>query len=155
MNLAIRNERPGDEQLIRDLTIAAFAGSELGHNGEAELVDRLRHSCPEMVSLVAEVDDLLVGHILFTPVVIEGGSRQLRGMGLAPMSVLPEYQRQGVGRRLIESGLQALRQANIPFVVVLGHPHYYPKFGFVPASRYGITTTFVGIPDEMFMIQRL
>jgi putative acetyltransferase len=150
-----RTERPGDEEGIRDLMVLAFAASELGHHGEADLVDRIRACCPEMISLVAEVDNRLVGHILFTPVAIEGKDREVQGMGLAPMSVLPEFQRQGVGTLLIESGFEILRGARISFVIVLGHPKYYSRFGFVPASTYGITTAFDGIPDEVFMIQIL
>jgi predicted N-acetyltransferase YhbS len=155
MNVAIRKERPGDEESIHDVTVRAFADSEMGHHGEAQLVERLRASCAEMVSLVAEIDGRLVGHSLFTPVVIESNERHCRGMGLGPISVLPEYQGRGVGSRLIESGLDQLRAAGVPFVVVMGHLDYYPRFGFVPASKYGVTTTFGAEADRLFMIQML
>jgi predicted N-acetyltransferase YhbS len=155
MNVAIRKERPGDEKSIYDVTSRAFSGSEMGHHGEAQLVDRLRASCPEIISLVAEIDGRLVGHSLFTPVVIERNERHWRGMGLGPISVLPEYQGRGVGSRLIVAGLELLRAADVPFVVVLGHLDYYPRFGFVPASKYGVTTTFGAEADRLFMIQML
>jgi putative acetyltransferase len=155
MDLTIRRECSGDEDAIRDLTAQAFAGCELGHHGEAELIDRLRASCADMFSLVAEIDDQLVGHILFTPVVIECGKQQWHGMGLGPMSVLPAYQSQRIGSRLIDAGLAGLRETGVPFVVVLGHPTYYPKFGFVPASNFGIKSTYGSAADEVFMIQIL
>jgi putative acetyltransferase len=123
-----------------------------GQNTEADLVDALRSSCPEHISLVAEVDARPVGHILFTPVVIEAPEKNITGMGLAPMAVLPEFQRRGIGSRLIEAGLERLRHDRQPFVVVLGHAGYYPRFGFRPASQFGVTCEFEGVPDEAFMM---
>jgi putative acetyltransferase len=93
-----------------------------------------------------------VGHILFTPVVIEAPEKNVTGMGLAPMAVSPEFQRLGIGSRLIEAGLERLRQDRQPFVVVLGHAGYYPRFGFRPASQFGVTCEFEGVPDEAFMM---
>jgi predicted N-acetyltransferase YhbS len=152
MEIVIRKERPGDEDSIRDLTAQAFATSELGHHGEAQLIDRLRASCAEMISLVAEIDDHVVGHILFTPAVIDSGERQWHGMGLGPMSVLPEYQGKRIGSRLIGAGLAAMRDAAVPFVIVLGHRNYYPKFGFVPASNFGIKSTYGSAADEVSLL---
>jgi len=122
---------------------------------EADLVDRLRESCPGLVSLVAVSADQIVGHILFSPAVIEGKDRSLNGMGLAPIAVLPELQRQGIGKALIEAGIDRMRASGEPFVIVLGHPGYYPAFGFVPASRLGIRCEYDGVPDEAFMILML
>ena len=122
-----------------------------GGNDEADLVDRLRVSCSDAISLVARSGDRLVGHVLFTPVVIKRTRDELTGMGLAPMSVLPEFQRQGIGTKLVEAGLEAVRDADWPFVVVLGHPEYYPRFGFAPACNYDLTCEF-DVPDEMFMV---
>jgi putative acetyltransferase len=82
---------------------------------------------------VAEDDGAIVGHILFTPVVVEG--RPALGMGLAPLAVLPGRQRQGIGSQLVRRGLDSLRERGCPFVVVVGHPEYYPRFGFEPALR--------------------
>jgi len=73
-------------------------------------------------------------------------------MGLAPMAIAPERQRQGIGSRLIEAGLKVLRQQACPFVIVLGHPEYYPRFGFVPASGHGLACQWEGVPDEAFMV---
>lgn len=105
-----------------------------------------------MLSLVAIDNDCIVGHILFSPVTGETKNGSLSGMGLAPMAVLPEYQRQGIGSKLVRHGLALLRERNCPFVIVIGHPEYYPRFGFVPASRYGLKSQWKGIPDETFMI---
>ena len=150
--LTIRSERQDDAKRIHEVITRSFAASELGHTGEADLVDRLRLSCPGAISFVAERGNELVGQILFTPVVINSGGRELTGMGLAPMSVLPDLQRQGIGSRLVNAGVDAVRKERYPFVVVLGHPDYYPRFGFVRATRHRITHEFAGIPDEMFMI---
>jgi putative acetyltransferase len=101
--------------------------------------------------LVAE-DDVVVGHILFTPVVIESGQRRVAGMGLAPMAVLPGRQREGIGSQLVKRGLDILRERGCPFVVVLGHPEYYPRFGFEPASRHSLASQWEGVPDAAFMV---
>ena len=122
---------------------------------EANLVDSLRDACEDAVSLVAVAGGKVVGHILFTPVSIQGEKEAKQGMGLAPMAVAPEHRRQGVGSRLVECGLQVLRERACPFVVVLGHPEYYPRFGFVPASRHGLSCQWEGVPDDAFMVLAL
>lgn len=152
MSLVIRNELPADTDSIRDCTVYAFANSELGHNGEAELIERLRAECPEQVSLVAELNGKIVGHILFTPAVIRGTTELATGMGLAPMSVMPDCQQQGIGSQLVESGLQQLRDSQCAFAMVLGHPDFYARFGFEPAHALGITSEFDGIPDDVFRV---
>jgi len=143
----IREEQSGDEQQIRVLNHRAFGGTE-----EADLVDKLRHACTNSISLVVLSGDQIIGYILFTPVTIQTGERIITGMGLAPMAVLPEFQRQGIGSQLVKSGLQIIKRDRHPFVIVLGHPTYYPRFGFVPASRYGIQSEYENVPDEAFMI---
>jgi putative acetyltransferase len=148
--LVIREETPRDVGQVRMINIAAFDRSD-----EADLVDALRAGCPEVVSLVAELDGRVVGHILFSPVTVPAGERTLQGMGLAPMAVLPEHQRDGVGARLVEEGLARLERAGCPFVIVLGHPGYYPRFGFERASTHGITCQWPEVPDEAFMIRIL
>jgi predicted N-acetyltransferase YhbS len=152
--ISIRNETHDDHEAIRTLTIAAFANSELGHNGEADLVVALRAS-PNLLSLVACSDEGIVGHILFTPVTIRTPQREIHGMGLAPMSVLPRYQRTGIGTSLVTHGLDQLSADGCPFFVVLGHPTYYPRFGFLAASQYGVTHGFSGIPQDVFFIRCL
>ena len=102
--------------------------------------------------MVALVDDRIVGHILFSPATIEGEKEIVVGMGLAPMAVLPELQRQGIGSELVKNGIERLKKIQCPFVIVLGHPEYYPRFGFERASLYKISSQWDGIPDEAFMI---
>jgi len=147
MEITIRVEKPGDESFIRKINLAAFEQS-----AEADIVDVLRNNCSEFVSLVADEDKNIVGHILFTPAVIESGEKLISGIGLAPMAVLPEYQNKGIGSILIVAGLEKMKQLNSPFVIALGHPNYYPKFGFELASSYGIMCEYDGVPDEAFMI---
>jgi len=146
-SIFIQPEQPGDAAAIRTVNERAF-----GQPQEADIVDALRQNCPETISLVAESTGLIVGHIFFSPVTIERPGGILKGMGLAPMAVTPEHQRYGIGTRLIKAGLEILRKRNCPFVVVLGHPKYYPHFGFEPASRYGLKCQWEGVPDEAFMV---
>ena len=144
--ITIREERPEDVPAIRRVNQQAF-----GQDDEADIIDSLRESCDDLLSLVAIADDRVVGHILFSPAQIEGEHGSLAGVGLAPMAVLQEYQMQGIGSRLVEEGLGRLRETSCPFVIVLGHHEYYPRFGFVPASRYGVRCQWE-VPDEAFLI---
>ena len=148
--MRIRPERPDDIAAVRRINEAAF-----GQPLEAGLVDRLRAACADALSLVADDEGGVIGHILFTPVVIDDGNRELTGMGLAPMAVRPDRQGQGIGSALVRHGLTLLEDRACPFVVVVGHPTFYPRFGFVPASRLAITSQWDGIPDEAFMIRVL
>jgi putative acetyltransferase len=143
---AIRTERPEDAARVRQINELAF-----GQPLEATLVDRLRENCSDALSLVAD-DDGVIGHMLFTPVVIDANGRRVTGMGLAPMAVHPDRQRQGVGSQLVERGLALLRERACPFVVVVGHPEYYPRFGFERASRHALSSQWDGISDEAFMV---
>jgi putative acetyltransferase len=144
--IAIRPEKPGDVDAVHTVNEAAFSRLL-----EADLVDKLRISCPEAVSLVADSNGAIVGHILFTPVALQTQTKRIEGMGLGPMAVVPECQNQGIGSRLVIAGLEVLRQRACPFVVVLGHPEYYPRFGFTPASRHGLRCPWDGVPDGVFM----
>jgi len=144
-----RLEKPADVPGIRMVNELAFGQPE-----EADIVDRLRESCDDLLSLVAIRKKRLVGHILFSPATLETGDKVITGMGLAPMAVLPGYQRKGIGSVLVRAGLALLfHERQCPFVVVLGHPEYYPRFGFEPASKYGVKCQWEGIPDEAFMIR--
>ena len=147
--ITIRPEGPEDSSQIRQVDELAF-----GQPAEAGLVERLREACADALSLVAE-DGVIVGHILLTPVVVEGTGRHLVGMGLAPMAVLPDHQRQGIGSQLVRRGLGILRERGCPFVVVVGHPEYYPRFGFEPASKHGLVSQWEGMPDAAFMVMVL
>ena len=118
---------------------------------EAKLADKLRQACDDFLSLVAEDNGTIVGHIMFTPVLVKNG-QETEGMGLAPMAVIPARQRQGIGTLLVESGLQILKEKGCPVVIVLGHPGYYPRFGFQPASIYNIRSQWEDVPGEAFMV---
>jgi putative acetyltransferase len=142
--MGIRAERAGDHDQVRALNLAAFDG-----DAEARLVDVLREGAAPLISLVAEEAGEVVGHILFSPATIEG---RHDGMGLAPMAVVPGRQGEGIGSRLVEAGLEACRELGARWVVVLGHPEYYPRFGFVPASRFGARAEYE-VPDDVFMAQ--
>ena len=140
--LEIRPEQPGDLAAIREVNRLAF-GQEL----EGQIVDALRANDAVTLSLVAVVDAQIVGHILYSPLQIG----ELTGAGLGPVAVIPSHQRQGIGGQLIAAGNQRLKDSGCPFIVVLGHPEYYPRFGFVPASARGIKCQW-DVPDEVFMI---
>lgn len=145
--IAIRPEQPDDIAAVRAINETAFS-----QPAEAAIVDSLRTACPDSVSLVAVEDGRIVGHILFSPVVVSAGNEATQGMGLAPMAVLPDRQHQGIGSLLVRAGIEALRERNCPFIIVLGHPEYYPRFGFAPASRHGLSCQWEGVPDEAFMV---
>ncbi|HEX6098426.1 MAG TPA: N-acetyltransferase [Thermoanaerobaculia bacterium] len=125
----IRAERPSDREAIFSVNARAFET-----DAEARLVDVLRERGAVAVSLVAEVDGAVVGHILFSPVMV--GDREL--VALAPMSVLPEHQRSGIGSALVRAGIDACRERGAAAIFVLGHAEYYPRFGFVPAGPKGL-----------------
>ncbi len=147
--MIIRREEPADVAAIRSVNEQAFGGS-----AEAHAIDQLRERAAEMLSLVAVIDDRVVGHLLFTPIVIETPERSWPGLGLAPLSVLPEYQRQGIGSALMMAGLEECRRLGHERVIVLGHPAYYPRFGFERASRHGVRFE-IEAPDEACMILAL
>jgi putative acetyltransferase len=144
--MMIRPERPEDAAPVRHVNERAF-----GRPVEADLVERLRGACIDSLSLVAE-DDAVVGHILFTSVVVESAGRGVLGMGLAPMAVLPDRQRQGIGSQLVRRGLDILRERRCPFVVVVGHTEYYTRFGFEAASTHSLASQWDGVPDAAFMV---
>ena len=148
--LEIREETTDDVQAIRSLTVNAFANSEFGHNGEAELIDSIRSSAKH-VSLVAILNEKIVGHVLFSPAKILINQRETSGLALAPMSVSPDQQRQGIGTTLVKHALN--RPADdCAFICVVGHPEYYRRFGFLPAAEFGIEHGFHGLPQDLFFI---
>lgn len=144
----IRPECSLDREAIWRLNAASFPG-----DGEARLVDSLRENANPFISLVAEQDEQVVGHILFTPVTLQG-CPSLEIAGLAPMSVRAELQKKGIGSALIEAGLQACLEFGFGAVVVLGHASYYPRFGFVAACEFGLSCEYDSA-DENFMVREL
>jgi len=145
----IRKEIASDIDTIQKVNAEAFATET-----EADLVDALRDSGCPYLSLVAEVDNEVVGHILFTPVELSGNNNTLKIMGLAPMAVLSKHQNKGIGTGLVQAGLEQCRSLGYDAVVVLGHPAYYPRFGFEPSVKYGIKSEY-DVPDDVFMILEL
>ena len=143
MVVEIREERPGDIAAVRDVNKRAF-----GQDQEGNIVDALRSNEAVWSSLVATLNGRVVGHIMYSPLSVGG---DVTGAALGPMAVLPEYQRQGIGSKLIEAGNRKLKDAGCPFVVVLGHANYYPRFGFRPASTHGIKCEWE-VPDDVFML---
>jgi len=144
----IRSETAADHAAVFRVNSTAFPT-----DAEARLVNALRASAIPILSLVAERSGAVVGHILFSAVTLAGHPETLL-MVLAPMAVEPQYQRQGIGRRLVEAGLAKCRAIQAAGVVVLGHPAYYPRFGFVAARQFGIACPY-DVPDEVFMALEL
>ena len=144
----VRLERPEDIDTVRVVNQRAFGG-----DAEAKIVDVLR-ALPSAVSLVALTDGQVCGHILFTPVDVERVPEGLKAVGLAPLAVMPEEQRNGIGTALVRKGLDVCRLLGYGLVVVLGHPEFYPRFGFKPASDYGLHCVYPA-PPEAFMVLEL
>jgi putative acetyltransferase len=147
--MLIRLEQEADHQQIRIINTSAFET-----DAEANLVEALRQSDIPLISLVAEEQNQLIGHILFSPVSLAGQTHAPAIAGLAPMAVLPAWQGKGVGSRLVREGLKFCAEAGYAAVVVIGHPDYYPRFGFVPASTFNIKSEYE-VPDEAFMLKEL
>ena len=147
--VSIRPETPKDVDSIRYMNEQAF-----GQTAEAAIVDKLRNRNALTISLVATMENEVVGHIAFSPVVIESQCSSFEAVALAPMAVLPAYQRKGIGSQLVRAGLEECRRLGHDIVVVLGHPDYYPRFGFVPGKQRGIDCEFE-VPDEAWMVLEL
>ena len=150
-SVSLATETPADIPQIRQVVTAAF-----GQPNEADLIDRIRASAnfvPEQ-SIVAKHNQKIVGHLLFSKITIETATDSVLALALAPLAVLPAQQNRGIGGQLIQEGLLRCRSLGHLIVVVLGHPHYYSRFGFEAASQYGIQAPFE-VPDEAFMVQAL
>jgi putative acetyltransferase len=146
--MRIRAEEQRDWAAVHAVHVSAFETP-----AEADLVDALRDQAQPLVSLIAEDNGAIVGHIMFSPVSLSGHSA-LRIMGLAPMAVAPEHQRKGIGSALVCAGLEQCKQLGFGAVVVLGHPAYYPRFGFLLSAGFGIGCEYE-VPEEAFMVVEL
>jgi putative acetyltransferase len=144
----IRNEQPNDVSAIRYVNECAFKGP-----AEANLIELLRATEKAVISLVAINNEKVIGHILFSPVTIASNPHNIQAVGLAPMAVLPTYQRQGIGSQLVRHGLEVCRKQGYDLVFVLGHKNFYSRFGFTRASDYGFSNEYQA--EESFMVQEL
>jgi len=150
-SVKIELEKPEDIDAIYQVNLDAF-----GRSDEADVVDQLRQNCPVFHSFVARVEGQVVGHVLFTPAhIVQPDDWTVSGLGLAPLAVSPEYQGSGIGSALCTAGLQFAASDGYPFVIVHGHPEYYPRFGFQPAAKYEIRCSYENIPEDCFMIRIL
>lgn len=145
----IRPETPEDIPAIHHVNELAFDRAN-----EADLVDRLRGENAITLSLVAVQDEKVVGHVLITPVTIHAEDSQWDAVALGPMAVLPSHQNQGVGATLIRAAFEELKRMGQFVVIVLGHPQYYPRLGFVPSKPLGIRWE-IDVPEEVFMVAEL
>jgi putative acetyltransferase len=143
-NIVIRSEAEADVDAIAEVTVAAFKTLEISHHTEQFIIAALRAAKALTVSLVAEMDGRVIGHIAFSPVSISDGS--LNWYGLGPVSVLPAYQRQGIGKALIREGLSRLKGMNAQGCCLVGHPDYYRKLGFKNLPGF----VHEGVPQEFF-----
>jgi len=144
--ITIRNETDDDVNAITEVTAAAFKTLEISNHTEQFIVAALRAAKALTVSLVAEVDGQVIGHIAFSPVTISDGTRNWYGLG--PVSVLPAYQRQGIGKALIREGLSRLKEMKAQGCCLVGHPDYYRKFGFDNTPEL----VHEGVPQEVFFV---
>jgi len=144
-----RQEKAGDESAIRSVNEQTF-----GSSAEADLIEALRRRKAVALSMVALESDNIAAHILFTEVTIRNRQSQPRALALGPMAVLPEYQRKGIGSKLLEASMEKCRELGCEAVFVLGYPAFYSKFGFVPAGNYGLKCEF-DVPDGVFMALEL
>ncbi len=156
MNIIIRQEKETDYKAVFHTIKMAFTQLKFSDHKEHFLVERLRKSyafVPEL-SLVAEYKDEIIGHILLTKVTINNNGKRNNSLALAPVSVLPEFQRQGIGRMLIKNAHRIAEQMKYQSIVLLGHPEYYPKFGYVQADHFGIEIPYK-VPKENCMVIEL
>lgn len=155
MNITIRQETEKD-YVLSETVIKEVKSAEHSDHREQFLVAKLRKSdvfVPELC-LVAELNEEIVGHIMLTKLLVKDGEDKYQSLALAPVSVLPEYQDKGIGSKLILQSLKIAKEMGFKSVIVLGHDQYYPRFGFGPASKWGIKAPF-NVPDETFMALEL
>ena len=147
--MIIRPEKKSDYSAIYEVNKLAFNGEN-----ESKLVQTLRKSenFNEKLSIIAIKDEKIVGYILFTPITIENKGNSFPALALAPLAVHPEFQNQGIGSLLVNHGLEKCNGLNYGIIIVIGHPNYYPRFGFVPAGSKGLKVPFE-VPEEVFLVK--
>ncbi|NKW96547.1 GNAT family N-acetyltransferase [Bacillus toyonensis] len=153
--VTIRQEQKNDYRKTEEVVKEAFLNEEFSDKKEHELVKRIRECdafIPEL-SIVA-VDKEIVGHIMLSKITIEQGGTTVDSLALAPVSIAPSHQKKGIGGKLITAALEKAKELGYGSVIVLGHPEYYPKFGFERASQWNIKAPFE-VPDEVFMVMEL
>ena len=145
-NIMIRDEKKTDFTIISEITIAAFESMKISNQTEQFIIEALRSAKALTLSLVAEVDSLVVGHIAFSPVTMSDGTKDWYGLG--PVSVHPDFQRKGIGKALIREGLSRLKGLKAKGCCLVGHPQYYRQFGFINVERL----IHKGVPPEVFFV---
>jgi putative acetyltransferase len=145
--ITIRPEEPADVEVIHSIHKSAFPTE-----AEARLVDRLREERKIALSLIAEVEKGVVGHVAFSPVSVDPQNPAKRGLGLGPVAVQPEWQRKGIGEQLIMRGIEDCRRDGYSYMVVLGEPEYYGRFGFHRASMFGLGNEY-GVDDPFMALE--
>ena len=154
--LTIREEEIKDYNEVEKVVEESFKTAEFSDKDEHNLVRRLRKSSEfvKELSLIAEDENKILGYVLLTKALIKGESTSYETLALAPLAVLPEYQKSGIGKNLMNKAIERARELGYKSIVVLGHENYYPKFGFEKASKYGVKAPFE-VPDEAYMILEL
>lgn len=154
--LTIREEEIKDYNEVEKVVEESFKTAEFSDKDEHNLVRRLRNSNEfiKELSLIAEEENKILGHVLLTKALINGEDTSFEALALAPLAVLPEYQKSGIGKKLMNKAIERARELGYKSIVVLGHEKYYPKFGFEKASKYGVKAPFE-VPDEAYMILEL
>ncbi|MBS5883919.1 N-acetyltransferase [Clostridium sp.] len=154
--MIIRRETNKDYKEVENVIEESFKSAEFTDNDEHNLVKRLRSSDEfiKELSLIAEIDNKIIGHILLSKALIKDVNKDIETLALAPLAVLPEYQSNGIGKKLINEAIEKAKSLGYKSIVVLGHENYYPKFGFKKASNYGIKAPF-DVPDEAYMVLEL
>lgn len=145
-NIVIRNEEKDDYAIISEVTIAAFETMEISNHTEQFIVEALRFAKALTISLVAEIDGRVVGHIAFSPVTMSDGTKDWYGLG--PISAHPDFQGRGIGKALIREGLSRLKEVNARGCCLVGHPQYYRQFGFDNVGGL----IYEGVPQEAFFV---
>lgn len=157
MDILIKKERPEEYNTTEEVVKKAFSNEEYSDKKEHLLVNRIRKSdafIPELSLIAIDQDHEIVGHILLSKITIVNDDKTVDSLALAPVSVIPEHQKKGIGSQLIHTALKKAKEIGYHSVIVLGHPDYYPKFGFKQARLWNIRAPF-DVPDEVFMALEL